>query len=84
MDPGHVETLLLLIAFIGVCFGRLNVAWWIYLTSVAFNVMENALCSICLVFLISALGDVALQSCNGNIHNNDCGPIPPFHTSLLL
>ena len=50
----------------------------------AFDVMENELHAMCLVFLVSILGDVALQYCNGNTHNRVCGSLTPFHTSLLL
>ena len=69
VKPGHVENSLLLIAFSSVCFGGMHVAWWRYLMITAFNFMSNFLDAMCLVFLVSFLGDVLLQSCNGNTHN---------------
>ena len=60
MKPGHVENCLLLIAFSGVCFGGMNAAWWRYLMSAAFDVMENALYAMYILFIVSVLGDVAL------------------------
>ena len=53
-----------------------------YLMSADFDVMANVLYAMCLVFIISVLGDVVLQSCNGNIRNRICGYISPFHTSF--
>ena len=81
---GPVENCLLLIAFSSVCFGGMNVAWWRYLLSVALDIMEDSFFYICLVLLVSDLGDVVLHSCNGNIHNPLCGSLPTLHTSLLL
>ena len=43
VDPGHVDHFLLLMAFSRVCFGGLNAAWWRYLISAAFEVMEYEL-----------------------------------------
>ena len=68
MKPGHVENCLFLIEFISIHFGGLNVAWWSYLMSAAFDIMTNALNSMCLVLLVSFFSDVELHSCNGNIH----------------
>ena len=84
MRPGHIENCLLLISFSSVCFGVLNVALWRYLMSAALNAMANVLYSMCLLLIVYILGDVALQSCNGNIHNRVCNYLPPFHTILLL
>ena len=74
----------MLIAFSSVCLGGINSAWWTYLVSAAFNVMAYALYDMCLVLLVSVLGDVALNSCNGNIHNLVCDSLPLFHTNFLL
>ena len=52
--------------------------------SADFHVMLNAVYAMYLVLLVSILGDVVLQSCNGNIHNLVCGYLPPFHTIFLL
>ena len=84
VKPGHVENCLLLIAFTSVCFGGLNTALWRYFMSAAFDVMAYALYAMCPVFLFYVLGDVALQSCNGNTHNRVCGSLPYLHTILLL
>ena len=84
MKPGYVENCLLLIAFSSVCFGGLNVASWRYFMSAALNAMANVLYSMCILFIVSILGDVALQSCNSNIHNCVCVSLSPFNTSFLL
>ena len=60
VNPGHVEKSLLLIDFSSVSFGGQNVTWWRYLMSMFFNFIENALYAMCLVFLVSVLGDVVL------------------------
>ena len=52
--------------------------------SATFNFISNTLYDMCLVLLVSVLGDVALNSCNGNIHNLVCDSLPPFHTNFLL
>ena len=59
VKPGHVENCLLLIAFGSVCFGGLNAAWWSYLMSAAFYVMEYALYDRYLVWSVSVFVDVA-------------------------
>ena len=71
----------LLIAFSTVCFGGLNVAWWRNLMSADFDTNANALYAMCLVLLVSFLGDVEFHSCNGNTHNRVCGSLPSFNTS---
>ena len=84
VKPGYVENCLLLISFSSACFGVLNVASCRYLMSAALNAMANVLYSMCLLFIVSIIGDVEFQSCNGNIHNCVCSSLPPFHTILLL
>ena len=84
MKPGHVEFFLLLIAFSSVFFVGINADWWSYLVIAAFDVMSNVLYAMCLVLIFYVLGDVALQSCNGNTHNRVCGSLPHLHTILLL
>ena len=81
VNPGHVEKQLLM-DFSRVCFGGLNAAWWRYLLIMAFDFMAYALHVRCLLLIVSVLGVVALQSCNGNIHNLVCSSIPHFHTSF--
>ena len=84
VNLGHVENCLLLVSFNMVCFGGLNAIWWRCLISADFYVMAYTLHSKCLVFLVSILGVVVLQSCDGNMHNLVCSYLPPFHTRLLL
>ena len=83
MKPGHVNFSLFM-ACSRVCFGGLNAIWWRCLISVDFYVMAYTLHSKCLVFLVSILGIVVLQSCDGNMHNLVCSYLPLFHTRLLL
>ena len=81
---GHVENCLLFIAFIIVCLGGINSAWYGYLMGAALYVTVYALYDMCLVLLVSIFVHVDFHSCNGNIHNIVCGFLPPFHTSFLL
>ena len=37
--------------------------------SVDFDIMANAFYAICIIFLVSVLSDVLLQSFNGNFHH---------------
>ena len=60
MNPVHIADCLFLISFGSICFGGLNASWWRSFISAAFDVMENALYAMYILFIVSVLGGVAL------------------------
>ena len=84
VNLGHVENKLFLTAFMSICLGGLNAAWWRYLMSASLNAMVYSFYAMCLVWTVCVSGDVLVFYFSGNIHNLVSGSHPPFHTRFLL